>query len=221
MENQNLDLIEPRGVLGREVEGDAVTGIAQECLSCRHRLEDAGYPLLSGSSLMPLYLLSRRHAGGWCRIPPPAPPVAGGLAPNPRLLCAVSSMPRPAAARKTIRARSANLCGVECARTKSFSCRSYSSAIAPVKPCEPARYPPLQTERTVSHYCWIHMALSSASSFVRNRDECASVLPSGVTESSIPTRCTDHRESLILRGSGSTDRPGQRRQLATLSPQSR
>ena len=190
MENQNLDLIEPRGVLGREVEGDAVTGIAQECLSCRHRLEDAGYPLLSGSSLMPLYLLSRRHAGGWCRIPPPAPPVAGGLAPNPRLLCAVSSMPRPAAARKTIRARSANLCGVECARTKSFSCRSYSSAIAPVKPCEPARYPPLQTERTVSHYCWIHMALSSASSFVRNRDECASVLPSGVTESSIPTRCT-------------------------------
>ena len=89
-------------------------------------------------------------------------------------------MPRPAAARKTIRARSANLCGVECARTKSFSCRSYSSAIAPVKPCEPARYPPLQTERTVSHYCWIHMALSSASSFVRNRDECASVLPLAV-----------------------------------------
>ncbi len=45
MENQNPDLIEPRGLLGREVEGDAVTGIAQECLACRHRLEDAGYPL--------------------------------------------------------------------------------------------------------------------------------------------------------------------------------
>jgi hypothetical protein len=34
------------------------------------------------------------------------------------------------------------------------------------------------------------MALSSASSFVRNCDKCDSVLPSGVTESSIPTRCT-------------------------------
>ena len=44
MENQNPDPIEPRGVLGREVEGDAVTGIAQECLACRHRPEDAGYP---------------------------------------------------------------------------------------------------------------------------------------------------------------------------------
>jgi hypothetical protein len=60
MENQNLDLIEPRGVLGREVEGDAVTGIAQECLACRHRLEDAGYPLLPRSSLMPLRSATRR-----------------------------------------------------------------------------------------------------------------------------------------------------------------
>ena len=260
MENQNLDLIEPRGVLGREVEGDAVTGIAQECLACRHRLEDAGYPLLPRSSLMPLRSATRRVSpsdmwvlrlsqttcyravdaeanrfssndtksasvraiangaadfaprrhqtqrsglschGGNTRTPAvrraqaddaaghrlagqfaltpmtdrdisgsgfsqasaiirqitagvnaagapqrgaslrrAATPADGaasrptGAASHRRSCakspsgCAVSSMPKPAAARKTIRARSANLCGVECARTKSFSCRSYSS----------------------------------------------------------------------------------------------
>jgi hypothetical protein len=31
----------------REVESDPVTGIAQERLACRHRLEDAGFPLLA------------------------------------------------------------------------------------------------------------------------------------------------------------------------------
>src|ERR1700730_13810805 len=43
----NLDLVEPRGVLGREVEGDPVAGVAQECLACRHRLKDTGLSLLS------------------------------------------------------------------------------------------------------------------------------------------------------------------------------
>jgi hypothetical protein len=49
----DLDLLEPRsgsrprGVLGREVEGDPVTGIAQERLACRHRLKDAGFALLA------------------------------------------------------------------------------------------------------------------------------------------------------------------------------
>ena len=43
----DLDLVEPRGVLGREVEGNAMTDIAQECLAGRHRLEDAGFPLLA------------------------------------------------------------------------------------------------------------------------------------------------------------------------------
>jgi hypothetical protein len=42
----DLDLIDPRGVLGREVESDPVTGIAQERLACCHRLEDAGLSLL-------------------------------------------------------------------------------------------------------------------------------------------------------------------------------
>jgi hypothetical protein len=158
MENQNLDLIEPRGVLGREVEGDAVTGIAQECLACRHRLEDAGYPRRSCAK-SPVAVRFRRCPS---RLPPgrrsePVPLIFVALnAPAPNRSVAVHTHP----------------------------------TIAPVKPCEPARYPPLQTERTVSHYCWIHMALSSASSFVRNCDKCDSVLPSGVTESSIPTRCT-------------------------------
>jgi putative transposase len=41
--------------------------------------------------------------------------------------CAVSSTPRPAAASKTIRARSASFCGVECAHTRSVSSRSCSA----------------------------------------------------------------------------------------------
>jgi hypothetical protein len=123
-------------------------------------------------------------------------PSTGGCRISPTVLrqipsgCAVSSMPKPAAARKTIRARSANLVALNAPTPNRSVAVHTHPTIAPVKPCEPARYPPLQTERTVSHYCWIHMALSSASSFVRNCDKCDSVLPSGVTESSIPTRCT-------------------------------
>jgi len=36
----HLDLIEPRGMLGREVKDDAVAGVAQELLAGGHRLED-------------------------------------------------------------------------------------------------------------------------------------------------------------------------------------
>src|ERR1700712_3201113 len=43
----DLDLVEPRGVFRREVEGNAVSSIAQEALACRHRLKDAGFPLLA------------------------------------------------------------------------------------------------------------------------------------------------------------------------------
>lgn len=37
----HLDLVEPRGMLGREVEDDAVAGVAQEAHARGHRLEDA------------------------------------------------------------------------------------------------------------------------------------------------------------------------------------
>jgi hypothetical protein len=37
----HLDLVEPRGVLGREVEDDAMAGVAQEARARGHRLEDA------------------------------------------------------------------------------------------------------------------------------------------------------------------------------------
>src|ERR1700712_3887101 len=40
-------LVKPGGMLGREMESDAVTGMAQERLARRHRLEDAGFPLLA------------------------------------------------------------------------------------------------------------------------------------------------------------------------------
>src|SRR5580693_3630655 len=42
----DLDLVEPGGVLGREMESDAVSGVAEERLTCCHRLEDAGFSLL-------------------------------------------------------------------------------------------------------------------------------------------------------------------------------
>jgi hypothetical protein len=37
----HLDLVEPRGMLGREVEDDAMAGVAQEARARGHRLEDA------------------------------------------------------------------------------------------------------------------------------------------------------------------------------------
>jgi len=40
---QHLDLIEPRGMLGREVKDDAVVGVAQELLARSHRFEDAAF----------------------------------------------------------------------------------------------------------------------------------------------------------------------------------
>src|SRR3954451_24588924 len=43
----DLDLVDPRGVLGREVEGDPMIGVTQERLACRHRLENAGFSLLA------------------------------------------------------------------------------------------------------------------------------------------------------------------------------
>ncbi|WP_416274728.1 hypothetical protein, partial [Lamprobacter sp.] len=38
----HLDLVQPRGVLGREVADDAVARVTQEALTGGHRLEDAG-----------------------------------------------------------------------------------------------------------------------------------------------------------------------------------
>ena len=120
----NLDLIEPRGVLGREVEGDAVTGIAQECLACRHRLEDAGFPRRSCAK-SPVAVRFRRCPG---RLPPGGrservPPTSVALsAPAPDRSVPVHAQP----------------------------------TVAPVKPCEPARYPPLQIERIDSHHRRIH-----------------------------------------------------------------
>src|SRR3954469_14056772 len=42
----DLDLVHPRCVLGREVERDPMIGIAQERLTCCHRLKDAGLAFL-------------------------------------------------------------------------------------------------------------------------------------------------------------------------------
>src|SRR5688572_32172515 len=41
----DLDLVEPRRMLGGEVEDDAVLGIAQKRLPARHRLQDAALAL--------------------------------------------------------------------------------------------------------------------------------------------------------------------------------
>jgi len=43
----DLDLIDPGRVLRREVEGDAMAGVAQERLPRRHGGEDAGLALLA------------------------------------------------------------------------------------------------------------------------------------------------------------------------------
>ena len=43
----DLDLVDPRRVLGGEVEDDAMGWIAQESLTLGHRLEDAGFSLLA------------------------------------------------------------------------------------------------------------------------------------------------------------------------------
>src|SRR5271170_3202137 len=43
----DLDLIDPRRVLRREVEGDAMAGVAQEGLARRHGGENAGLALLA------------------------------------------------------------------------------------------------------------------------------------------------------------------------------
>jgi hypothetical protein len=68
--------------------------------------------------------------------PQPAPHPATGVA-SDRLYCAIypvcralPSMPRPAAASKTIRDRSDSFCCVGCARTSQ-------PTVAPLKPCEP------------------------------------------------------------------------------------
>src|SRR6058998_1171826 len=43
----DLDLVEPRGMLGGEVKADAVAGVAQECLAADHRGQYAGLALLA------------------------------------------------------------------------------------------------------------------------------------------------------------------------------
>ena len=83
-------------------------------------------------------------------VPPPrrmAPHPATGVASDRLSLrhipscCAVSSTPRPAAASKTIRARSASFCGVECARTRSVSSRSCSAESCSAEALKPRSLP--------------------------------------------------------------------------------
>src|SRR5208283_80817 len=86
-----LDLVDPTGVLGRDVESDPVTGIAQERLACCDRLEDAGF------SLLPEILLDTaklRHQAGEAGAVEKTR-TSTGFPPQAPQACASTIPPRP------------------------------------------------------------------------------------------------------------------------------
>ena len=70
--------------------------------------------------------------------------------------CAVSATPRPVAASRMIRARSALSVASSAPAPDRLVPVHVQPTVAPVKLYEPARYPPLPIERVDSHRWWIH-----------------------------------------------------------------